>query len=85
MEFYEIFCKGSGTSFVLITFFWIVVFSIIFGIDALGDGAIAMLLCFFIIGTTFLVGVFGWQFLVIPSIAIIAGAGFFVWKFMSRF
>lgn len=67
--------------FIFIIFFWITVAAIVFGLDALADnGVFSIIIVFFTIGTTMLIGHFGWQILILPSLVIISTAVFLVWR-----
>ena len=70
--------------FFLITIFWIAVAVVIFGAESLDDGTVGILICFFTFGTTVLIGRFGWQILILPSLVIISTAGFLVWRAFFR-
>jgi hypothetical protein len=68
---------------ILITIFWMIVAMVIFGVEALYDNFIMLIMIFLTLGTIFLVSHFGWQILILPSLAIIAGAAVIAWKFFS--
>jgi hypothetical protein len=67
----------SQMALFIIVFFWVAVFLTIFG-GSIGIPFVSAILVFFVIGTAILIGSFGWQFLILPALLIIAAAVFFV-------
>ena len=74
----------STELFMIITIFWIAVFIAFFGVDGLNDEAVFVLFIFLTFGTVLLIGSFGWQILIFPSLAIIFGAAIIAWKSSSN-
>jgi hypothetical protein len=66
--------------FVMITLFWCIVAMAVFGIGALSNELVVMSIVFFTLGTVLLIGQFGWQVLILPSLAIISVVGLMVWR-----
>ena len=64
--------------FFMITVFFCVVVILAFGPSALGESGITMVIVFLTLGIALLIGHFGWPILVIPSILILLGIGYFV-------
>ena len=67
--------------FIIITLFWIAVLAGLFGLDCFANGVGAALLAFFILGTAFIVGQFGWQIFILPSLVILSIVVLLFWKF----
>jgi len=69
--------------FFFIVLFWIVLAVAILGIGALYDNAIVMVIVSFTIGTTLLIGHFGWEVLILPSLVVLSGVACLLWLFFS--
>ena len=65
--------------FFMITIFWCILAILLFGVKSLEDGGICLIIVFLTIGTALLIGHYGWQILILPSLAIIGGAAVFAW------
>ena len=66
--------------FILIAGFWIAVGLLILGPDLLATTIGTALFVFFLLGTTILVGQFGWQILILPSVVILSVGSWFIWR-----
>ena len=66
--------------FLMIVIFWCVVAMVIFGAEILDSGPVQAIIAFFTLGIVLLVGHFGWQILIIPSIAILAAIAWLLWR-----
>ena len=66
---------------MIVTFFCVVVM-LLLGPGALENGAIAMTIALLSMGLTLLIANFGWAILIIPSILILAGAGYLLKQLM---
>lgn len=80
----EVIFGVSEGHFIIITLFWIVVLAALFGFDCFANGVGAALLAFFILGTAFIIGNFGWQIFILPSLVILSIAVLLFWKFFLK-
>ena len=74
MDVFQSFWGISVKLFFVILLFYITIAMLIFGLNALYDEVLVMVITFLTIGTTVLIGCLGWQILVIPAAAIVLGA-----------
>ena len=65
----------------IIVFFWMFLAIMIFGIECIGKSNVLILVVFMSLITTLIIGTFGWQILIIPSIIIIIGSVFLIRRF----
>jgi hypothetical protein len=71
--------------FILIALFWIALAVVILGSEVLYDNAFVMVLVFLTIGTSMLIGHFGWEVLILPSLVVLSVVAVLIWMlFFSR-
>lgn len=66
--------------FFMIIIFWMVVAELVFGPGSFEKSPVDIIILFFTLGSTFLIGHFGWQILIFPSVVIIGVAGYLIWN-----
>jgi hypothetical protein len=74
----------SPLTLFMVMFFWAIVALAIFGPGAWDDRLTEVTIVFLTFGTSVLIGQFGWGILVLPSLVVILGAAYLVWKLFSN-
>lgn len=68
---------------IFIIVFWIVLAIVVLGPDALYDNTVAIVATFLALGTTLLIGHFGWEILILPSLVVLSVVGYLLWLIIS--
>jgi hypothetical protein len=68
--------------FMIMLFFFILA-ELAFGKGSTNDTTIGLIVVFLTLGTSLLIGHFGWQILIIPSSIILLATAWVVWKLLN--